>query len=173
MGACGMLSSLGRARSPSPKLFLLPLRHVAGSEILLPGTRATTNCSPRDRVLTYMQAAVRRLRQTAGAQVGRWQQQRGVASSSEPYDAVIIGGGELPRRIRSDAMLTMHARPRWLRRCDQGRSARSAGELILLVSDQHGQHTQPVRDRRRRVSRSVELLVEPASTSDAYPQKLC
>lgn len=162
MGACGMLSELGRARSPSPKLFLLPLRHVAGSEILLPGTCVTTNCSTRDRVLTYIQAAVRRLRQTAGAQVGRWQQQRGVASSSEPYDAVIIGGGELSGATRSDAILTLLVRTRWLRRCDQGRPARSAGEFILLVSDQHGQRTQPVRDRRRRVSRSVELLAELA-----------
>ncbi|KAL7278620.1 hypothetical protein ACG7TL_007621 [Trametes sanguinea] len=37
-------------------------------------------------------AAARRLRHTA-TQVGRWQQQRGLATPSEPYDAVIIGGG--------------------------------------------------------------------------------
>ncbi|KAH9893935.1 dihydrolipoyl dehydrogenase [Cubamyces lactineus] len=37
-------------------------------------------------------AAVRRLRHTS-TQVGRWQQQRGLATPSEPYDAVIIGGG--------------------------------------------------------------------------------
>ncbi|CDO75451.1 hypothetical protein BN946_scf184823.g5 [Trametes cinnabarina] len=36
--------------------------------------------------------AARRLRHTA-TQVGRWQQQRGLATPSEPYDAVIIGGG--------------------------------------------------------------------------------
>ncbi|KAI0744644.1 dihydrolipoyl dehydrogenase [Earliella scabrosa] len=38
-------------------------------------------------------AATRRLRQAASTQVGRWQQHRGFATPSEPYDAVIIGGG--------------------------------------------------------------------------------
>ncbi|KAI0717681.1 dihydrolipoyl dehydrogenase [Cerioporus squamosus] len=37
-------------------------------------------------------AAARRLRQSGSAQVARWQQ-RGLATPSEPYDAVIIGGG--------------------------------------------------------------------------------
>ena len=47
------------------------------------------------------QAAARRLRQAGSAQVARWQQQRGFATPSEPYDAIIIGGGECAWRNRS------------------------------------------------------------------------
>ncbi|PIL25086.1 hypothetical protein GSI_12975 [Ganoderma sinense ZZ0214-1] len=38
-------------------------------------------------------AAARRLRPSASTQLGRWHQQRGLATPSEPYDAIVIGGG--------------------------------------------------------------------------------
>lgn len=57
----------------------------------------TVPCLAREYALTDIaQAAARRMRQTASTQVGRWQQQRGLATPSEPYDAVIIGGGARP-----------------------------------------------------------------------------
>ena len=76
-----------------------------------------------------LQAAARRLRPSASTLVGHWHQRRSLATPSEPYDAVIIGGGECTRSVCAVCLNanSMSLRSRWLRSCNQGSTTRSPG----------------------------------------------
>ena len=116
-----LLKDIGVGRRVSPHQISLPppSRHAAGTESLLQSKSNMWLGVLLLCLILCVQAAVRRLRQTAASsQVGRWQQQRGLATPSEPYDAIIIGGGELVNERCVSRLSPTCARSRWLRGCD-------------------------------------------------------
>ena len=65
--------------------------------------------------------------------LARWQANRGMASESGPYDAVIIGGGAQYDLMGKRAQGDVFARSGWLRRGHQGCSARSQGAWRSII----------------------------------------